>query len=401
MANRNTTVAASAHSPRNMAPATATSMSALMSSDARAERRDRAPRREDAAGHDGDHERRDTPRRAVAPANAHRQPAPSASAGRRPAARRARATPARLAALRARATRACPVSATASTIALVDRSAASYFTCSRCPMTSADTSSMPASGRSRRCRIIASSPQHSPSTRKTDSACTAQRVHDGRRGAAAALIARACADAARRSPRGALLHVAQALPEQADDVAVVERVEHHAPFAPRLDEPQIAQQPQLVRDGRLGHADQRGEVADAQLAVRERVEDPHPRRVAERAERLRQIRRLRPAPMSAAAQLRHPRRVEVDDVAEVGGGAATYERLLICSDYTKVMPVASASSERVPSDSGATTGLNWNGTLGTAEPRRQPASAARTFRSPARCARRPEPRGAGPRRRGR
>ena len=36
-----------------------------------------------------------------------------------------------------------PVSATASTMALVDSTAASYLTCSRCPTTSAVTSSMP------------------------------------------------------------------------------------------------------------------------------------------------------------------------------------------------------------------------------------------------------------------
>ena len=93
--------------------------------------------------------------------------------------------------------------------------------------------------------------------------------------------------------------MAQTLAEQRDDVAVVERVEHHAPFAARLDQPQVAQQAQLVRDGGLGHPDQRGEIADAQLAVRQRVEDAHARRIAERAERLRQIGDV-VRPMSAA-----------------------------------------------------------------------------------------------------
>ncbi len=83
-----------------------------------------------------------------------------------------------------------PVSPTASTIAFVERRAASYLTWSLCWMTSADRSSMPRNGRRRRSRIVASSPQHSPSMRKTDSACTSQRVHKGTAAAAVALIAR-------------------------------------------------------------------------------------------------------------------------------------------------------------------------------------------------------------------
>ena len=73
---------------------------------------------------------------------------------------------------------------------------------------------------------------------------------------------------------------------------------------------------QLVRDGGFGHPHERGEVADAQLAVRQRVENAHARRIAQRAERLGQIGDVVFAD-EGRAQLSHPRGVEVDDVAEV------------------------------------------------------------------------------------
>ena len=89
-----------------------------------------------------------------------------------------------------------------------------------------------------------------------------------------------------RGRRLGLLDVAQALPEERHDVAVVERVEHHAAGPARAHQPQRAQQPQLMRRGRLAQAEQRRQIADAQLAVRQRVEHAHARRIAERAEGL-------------------------------------------------------------------------------------------------------------------
>src|SRR5262245_56474042 len=72
-----------------------------------------------------------------------------------------------------------PVSPTASTIAEVDSRAASYLTWSRWFSRSADTASRPASGLSRRSRIVTSSPQSMPSTRKTASAWSSQTVQAG------------------------------------------------------------------------------------------------------------------------------------------------------------------------------------------------------------------------------
>ena len=76
----------------------------------------------------------------------------------------------------------------------------------------------------------------------------------------------------------------QRLLEDRHDVLIVERIEDDAAVAARADQPHAAQQPQLVRHRRLAEAEHRGEIADAQLAMRERVEDAHPRRIAERAE---------------------------------------------------------------------------------------------------------------------
>ena len=68
------------------------------------------------------------------------------------------------------------------------------------------------------------------------------------------------------------------------DVLIVEGVEDDAAVTARPDQAHAAQQPQLVRHRRLAQPQHRGQIADAQLAMRQRVEDPHARRIAERAE---------------------------------------------------------------------------------------------------------------------
>ena len=198
IANRKTTVPASLQSPRNIAPMTATSISALMSSaririDATARRAGNTPpaitaTRQAAMRHESG-----------APSSGIANPAASASPATSTRTARARDEGGTRGASCSSHAR-MPVSATASTIALVDRTAASYFTCRRWPTTSADTSSIPGSGRSRRCRMAASSPQHIPSTRKTDSACTAHRVQRGAEASAASLIWRGSAVAATSRP---------------------------------------------------------------------------------------------------------------------------------------------------------------------------------------------------------
>ncbi len=78
----------------------------------------------------------------------------------------------------------------------------------------------------------------------------------------------------------------QPLLEQADDVLVVERVKHPAAGAAPAHEPHAAQQPELMRHGRVAQADDLRDLADAPLGPRDRVEDAHARGVAEDLERL-------------------------------------------------------------------------------------------------------------------
>jgi hypothetical protein len=91
--------------------------------------------------------------------------------------------------------------------------------------------------------------------------------------------------------------------EQVGQVMVEEPVVGVAPVAAHGHEPLLAQETQLVGDGRLLHADPCGEVLDRALAVQQRPQQPQAAGRAERAQRLGQARGL------VAAQ--RPRRVAV------------------------------------------------------------------------------------------
>ena len=109
-----------------------------------------------------------------------------------------------------------------------------------------------------------------------------------------------------------LLDVRQRLCEQLENVVIVDRVVDQPPGAARPDEAHAAQQPQLVGDGRFADANERGNVADAELAGRQGIEDAHARRIAEHAERVgerfdrsrRSSARLAAAAASSAARRR-------------------------------------------------------------------------------------------------
>jgi hypothetical protein len=79
--------------------------------------------------------------------------------------------------------------------------------------------------------------------------------------------------------------VFEPLREQADDVLVVERVVHQPAVAPRTHEAHAPQQAKLMRHGRFAQAQESGEIADAQLRARERVEHADTCRVAKHLER--------------------------------------------------------------------------------------------------------------------
>jgi len=95
---------------------------------------------------------------------------------------------------------------------------------------------------------------------------------------------------------------------KADDMVVVERIESQASGAPDADQPRPSQQPQLVRHGRFGHPDERGQVADATFAVTERIHQSHARRVAQQLEDLRDGIHV-PSSQQAGANVRQRARV--------------------------------------------------------------------------------------------
>ena len=75
--------------------------------------------------------------------------------------------------------------------------------------------------------------------------------------------------------------------QQTDDVMIVERIERHAAGPPDTDESRGPEQPQLVRDGRPGQAHECRQVADAPLAIRQRINQADPRGIAEQLEDVR------------------------------------------------------------------------------------------------------------------
>jgi len=78
------------------------------------------------------------------------------------------------------------------------------------------------------------------------------------------------------------------LGQEPDDVLVVEALEDHAARAARANEPEAAEEAELMRDGRFRQAQQRCEIAHAELRCGERTEEPDARRIAQSVENLRQ-----------------------------------------------------------------------------------------------------------------
>jgi hypothetical protein len=82
--------------------------------------------------------------------------------------------------------------------------------------------------------------------------------------------------------------VLEALLEQPPDVIVLEAVIDELSRAAAPNDVQLPQSTKLMRDGRLRHAHDAGEVRRAELAEGKRVQDPNAGRIAEHLERLRQ-----------------------------------------------------------------------------------------------------------------
>jgi hypothetical protein len=80
--------------------------------------------------------------------------------------------------------------------------------------------------------------------------------------------------------------VLESLGEQADDVVIVEDVEHVTTRSSWSYQALAAQQPQLMRYRRFAQSDRAGDITDAPLGARDDVEDADARGVAEHPERL-------------------------------------------------------------------------------------------------------------------
>jgi hypothetical protein len=131
--------------------------------------------------------------------------------------------------------------------------------------------------------------------------------------------------------------VLAALPEQSDDVVVIEAIEDHPTVTASANEPQTAEQSQLMRHGRLADPQQCGEVANAELSGRERRQNSDASGVAKHLEDLgkaidgRGIGHLR-------LDLRDALRFGVKDLATVqcaggfGARSGLHEYLSKCSD---------------------------------------------------------------------
>ncbi len=84
--------------------------------------------------------------------------------------------------------------------------------------------------------------------------------------------------------RSFVLDVLQGLAEEAVDVFIVQRIEDVATFFGETDESHLPQGAQLVRDGRMAHAERLCQCVNAQFVIGECSDDAHARGIAERLE---------------------------------------------------------------------------------------------------------------------
>jgi hypothetical protein len=78
--------------------------------------------------------------------------------------------------------------------------------------------------------------------------------------------------------------VFETLCEEADDMLVVEGIKNLLSSTAGTDETGPSEQPKLVRDGRFAEVQELGDISHAQFGARDRVENPHARRIAENLE---------------------------------------------------------------------------------------------------------------------
>ena len=81
----------------------------------------------------------------------------------------------------------------------------------------------------------------------------------------------------------------KALSKQLPDMDVIKRIVGNLPLLPILNEIKIPQDAKLMRNGRLGFAQQKSDVTDAQFVLREGIEDLRPGGVSKNLECLSQF----------------------------------------------------------------------------------------------------------------
>ena len=104
------------------------------------------------------------------------------------------------------------------------------------------------------------------------------------------------------------------LPEELDDMVVIQHVENHSPCPARSNKAHAAQQAKLMGDGGLGQAQERRQVTDAELGLRQRIQHPNAGHIAEHFEGFRKG-RDRARADEAPAQLRDVRGIDLRELA--------------------------------------------------------------------------------------
>lgn len=83
--------------------------------------------------------------------------------------------------------------------------------------------------------------------------------------------------------------VVEALPDDGADVVIRQEIINGFALPARGHQLVIPQNLELMRNGGLGHAQQLGDGADAQLAFKERIQDAHPGGIAEYLEKVGEV----------------------------------------------------------------------------------------------------------------
>lgn len=86
-----------------------------------------------------------------------------------------------------------------------------------------------------------------------------------------------------------MLHVIETHAIEFRHMVIIQGVKHLSPLLATAHEAHLTQSAQLMRDGRLGHLELRGNLAHVHFAFEQNGNDPQARRVAESAKQVSQM----------------------------------------------------------------------------------------------------------------